>query len=407
MKPRGRSSLYLPGENERELWTRASGGAWEKAKGAPVASETVYAIECLLMDSVPFWAVAPQDGKLDISGVSSLKWESLGITEASEGRSVLHWKVGQIENRVLVGSAGLVPDGPNAEWLAFMPQSFEISPRLQIIPDGEIAVWKELGRYVAAFSREKRLVHFSVLSARELSRSAAQEIGELALSLEIQGLMNKPVGVRVWTDASSEFTAALKCEIAAPVRLEPRPAPVLPEDACDIFPPEVERARRSRLQKRQRTHIALALAAAYTVFFTAWAGWLTWREHKLESNKAVLEQKRPALEELVALKSRWQALESATNADLYPVELFQRIVSLLPDEGIRLKEFQLEHDKLIVSGEASTVGHAMKFKSDLTGSDGLRGFAWIFPQPTILDDNRASFRAEGSTNQEGGVDEAK
>ncbi|WP_172683451.1 hypothetical protein [Verrucomicrobium spinosum] len=87
--------------------------------------------------------------------------------------------------------------------------------------------------------------------------------------------------------------------------------------------------------------------------------------------------------------------------DTYVPEIFHRVVSLLPPEGIRLKEFGLDREKLTVAGEASTVAHAKQFQADVTGSPGLRQFAWNFPQPTILDDNRASFRAEGLTGKGG------
>ncbi|MEI6536380.1 MAG: hypothetical protein WCN98_13620 [Verrucomicrobiaceae bacterium] len=407
MKSSVRPLLCLPGETERELWKTGQGGAWEKTGGTASGAGCIFALEALASDSVPFWTVAPQDGKVDVAGVSSIKWESLGITEGGEGLSTMHWNVGQVENRVLVGSAGLAPDFPSEEWLKTMPQSFELSPRLYPIPDDEGAVWKELGRYVVAFNRGKRLLHFCVLSARELDASAAQEIGEIVLALETQGMMTKLAGMRMWTEVGTDFTNVLIGAVSAPVRPEPKPAPVLPEDACSIFPPVVERTRRSRAQARKRASLVFALAAAYIVFFAAWAGWLFWREQKLGAQLADMSRRHPALEEVSALQSRWKSLESATNVDGYPAEVFQRIVSLLPAEGIRLKEFNLDLNKLVVSGEASTVGHALKFKSDLTSNEGLRKYTWTFPQPNILEDNRANFRAEGTLNREGETNEIK
>jgi len=51
-----------------------------------------------------------------------------------------------------------------------------LSPRLYPIPEGEAAIWKELGRYVVGFMHKDRLVHFSMLSARELDAEAAAEM---------------------------------------------------------------------------------------------------------------------------------------------------------------------------------------------------------------------------------------
>ena len=99
-----------------------------------------------------------------------------------------------------------------------------------------------------------------------------------------------------------------------------------------------------------------------------------------------------------AAQAHWLEMEAAINPDLYPMELFHQIVSLLPDEGIRLKEFQIEDGRLIVSGEATMVNHALGFKDRLAACEPLQRYAWTFPVPTIREDNRAEFRAEGTLN---------
>jgi len=106
-------------------------------------------------------------------------------------------------------------------------------------------------------------------------------------------------------------------------------------------------------------------------------------------------------------QAHWLAMEGAINPDLYPVEVFHQIVSLLPEEGIRLKEFQIENGKIIVSGEATTVQHALGFKGRLAACAALQHHAWNFPQPSIREDNRAEFRAEGTLNAGGAVHEGQ
>ena len=142
--------------------------------------------------------------------------------------------------------------------------------------------------------------------------------------------------------------------------------------------------------------MTITLAAVYVLSFAIWSGWLFWRGQTLAKGAAELVGLHPEIEEVRVLQARWQVLEPATNVDSYPTELFHRVASLLPDEGIQLKEFFLETDKLVVSGKASTIGHAKKFQADLTGGAGLHQYTWNFPQPTILEDNQASFRAEGT-----------
>jgi len=148
MKFASHSSLSLPGELERELWQRNAQGAWERHVESSKSSGCLYAVETRVLDSLPFWAVAPQDGKVDVSGVVSLKWEFLGCEKSREGRTWTHWVAGEKDNRVLVASAGMALDSISPDWVQWSPQAFDLSPRLYPIPEGEAAIWKELGRYV-------------------------------------------------------------------------------------------------------------------------------------------------------------------------------------------------------------------------------------------------------------------
>lgn len=399
-KPGARALLCLPGETGREFWRHESGVGWKKLDVADAGAGGVFVIEALALDSVPFWAVAPQDGKLDVDAVAALKWETLGAAAAGDGKSWMHWEAGRSENRVLVASAGLA-DLPEAPWQGRRPDSFELSPRLLPLPSGEAVIWKELGRYAIAFARGENLLHFSVLGAHRLDAEAALEIRTLCLGLEVQGFLARPTGVRVWTAAEPGFADAIKDALGVRARLEARPALVLPENPCDIFPPEMARIARVRAQRRQRARLIAALAALYVLCFSAWAGWLFWRTQKLDAESAELARQRPEIEAVRQMQTRWRVLEPATNADAYPMELFHRVASLLPEEGIQLREFFLESDKLVVSGKASTISHAKKFQADLTNDTGLHQYTWNFPQPTILEDNQASFRAEGTLNTGG------
>lgn len=405
-KTGARAILSLPGEDGREHWRHEVGTGWKKLEGDDGASGGVFAIEAIALDSVPFWAVAPQDGRLDVAAVAALKWETLGLNESGDGKSWTHWEAGRSENRVLIASAGLA-ELPEAPWRGRMPDSFEASPRLFPLPDGEMALWKEMGRYLVAFARGENLLHFSVLSARKLDADAAQELRTLSLGLEVQGFLTRPSGVRVWTTPEPEFADALKAALGIRAQVEEKPPPVLPEPPSGIFPPEMARAARDRGLRQRRARLVAALAAAYVLGFSGWGGWLFWRGQSLSAQSAELERRRPEIEAVRNMQTRWQVLEPATNADTYPTELFHRVVSLLPDEGIQLKEFFLESDKLVVSGKASTIGHAKKFQADLTGDAGLHQYTWNFPQPTILEDNQASFRAEGTLNPGGEVHEGQ
>jgi len=147
----------------------------------------------------------------------------------------------------------------------------------------------------------------------------------------------------------------------------------------------------------------LAVAALiYLCFFTAWWLSIEWREARLDAALAQISTQQPEIEIVREAQANWAEMEPAIDPDLYPAEIFHQVVSLLPPEGIRLKEFQIDGGKLVVAGEATTVNHALGFKDKLAACEPLQRYAWNFPVPRIRDeDNRAEFRAVGTLNGEG------
>jgi len=395
MPSHSRLSLNVPGEHERELWCCEPGKDWHRLEGKTGFADTVFAIETLALQCLPFWALAPQDGKIDLESVAELKWETFGGEASDEGKSWMHWQAGRTQNQVLVVAAGIAEGAPVDTWLKVLPQTFELSPRLYPIPEGELVIWRELDRIVVAVSRADQLVYFAGLSSHELDARAALEIRDLVAALRAHEFLLKPMGARVWTSCVPDFVATLKEMLGAPVVQEPKPTPRLPADQCPVLPAQVARAHRARARRRQTAQIVMALAALYVLFFAAWGGWLYWREMRLNKDAAQADTLRPRVARVESEQARWAALEQATNPDLYPTEVFQRLVALLPPEGIRFKEFQMELDRVVISGEASSPDHALRFKAAVLGSPGLKRYTWNFPQPTILDDRRANFRAEG------------
>ncbi len=399
--------LCLPNEVERTLWQRSENGAWVDLGPSATVEDCQFGIEVLALDCMPFWVVTPEDGQLDVESIATLRWESLGLAQQDVGKSWMSWSVAKQDQRVLIGTAGLAAESLNVTWPEWKPKSFEITPRLYPFPDDEAALWMELGRYVLAVHRGNELVHFTGLSSSALDAEAAKELQDIMRILQGRELIVNLKGLRIWTEAGSDFTKSLKTLLGVNVTVEPKPAPFLPAEKCELLPPEIAAAWSAESEQRQQMRVFFTLAACYMFFFVAWSGWLEVRELRLKSLVTEQSKHTPEITEIHEAQAQWQAVESAVNPDNYPAETFHRIVSLLPNEGIRLKELTIELQKLTVSGEASTVGHAMKFKADLTNNDGLKKYGWNFPMPTILEDNRASFRAEGSLNTGGAEHEGQ
>jgi hypothetical protein len=352
-------------------------------------------VQALAMDSAPFWAVDSSDAAVELADMAALHWEATGMDTAAEGRNWCYWRAGADSGRVLVASMALAADVSQEEWIASLPAAFEPSARLLPIPPGECAVWRELGRIVAAFNRGKHLLHVAVLSSRHLDAEAAHEIRDINCALEARGLSENIKGLRIWTEAKPTFAESLQKLLGLSVVCEAKPAPRLPEGKADLLPSGVEKARRDADRRSQQIRLIATIGLACLAFFGAWAGWLWAREQRVEKELAQITMLEPQVQAVRNAQLRWAALEPAVEPAIYPIEVFHHVVALLPPEGIQLQEFAFDSEKLVISGVATTASYALKFKDAIEHCQPLQRYAWNFPQPSIKDDNRALFRAEG------------
>ena len=387
------STLSFPGEDARESWVAGADGTWRRVEKAPGG---MMGIEAITFDSAPFWSLnheaAPDEAV-------ALRWEGFGLTNEGGSRLWAHWPVTRKGKQVLVSTVALSAESSGHGSENLRAESFEPSARMLPLPDSGLTVWKELGRYVVAFTREAKLLHVAVLASRSLDVDAAFEVRDLFSALQTHGFLDEISAIHVWTRCETDFAPQLAClfEVAAIIK-EPRPDPRLPADASGLIPAQVA-VMRQQQQRRQRQLLLMATAAmVYLCFFGAWWLRLQWRESRLNQTDVKMAAAQPEIDLVREAQAHWLEMEGAINPDLYPVELFHQIVSLLPNEGIRLKEFQIADGRLIVSGEATTVNHALGFKDRLAACEPLQRYHWNFPVPAIREDNRAEFRAEGTVS---------
>ena len=388
--------LRLPGKETRELWLSDGAGSWRLAGEDDGRQGGVWAIECLAVDSAPFWTASSSITGSSLDDTASLHWEALGLGPDEAEGSWTCWEIEEAQGKVLAGTAALAAGASDPALNAVMPDAFDLSARYYPIPSGEGALWKELGRYALAFTRGTELLHMTVLQNRVLDADAAWEIRDMALALEVRGFLNKVERLHVWAPAGEDFISELQSAVGCRALVGNRPLPRPPRQGAGLLPPEVARRRKARTRRRLLARLTMAASLAYLLFFGAWAGWLLLRERKIDAEAAHLAKLNPQVESVRNAQRRWYALEAATDPTLYATEVFHQVVSLLPPEGIRLLDFTMDGEKLVVGGEASSPGVALKFKSDVESNEGLKRYAWSFPQPTVLEDNRARFRAEGT-----------
>lgn len=394
-------SLSFPGEEVRETWIHEE-GAWRRSEPVIVG---IVGVETLAFDSAPFWCLSQENVPDE---AVALRWEALGLSNVGAASLWLHWTVLRKNQRALVATLALAEEALCSDGWSRHPERFEPSVRMLPLPENGVAVWKELGRYVVAFTREGKLLHAAVLASRVLDVDAAFEMRDLCAALQGHEFMDEPSAIYLWTACETDFVPQLACLfVEAEVRKEPRPDPRPPEDAGGLLPLQVATQRQQQKLRQGRLLLLVAAAMLYLCFFGAWWLRLQWRESRLRHAETKLAIRQPEIDRVTQAQAHWLAMEGAINPDLYPVEVFHQIVSLLPEEGIRLKEFQIENGRIIVSGEATTVNHALGFKGRLAACAALQNYAWNFPVPAIREDNRAEFRTEGTLNAGGGVHEGQ
>ncbi|MDB6004238.1 MAG: hypothetical protein JWR15_1225 [Prosthecobacter sp.] len=408
MSRRAQHLLRFPGEDGWETWAGNSPQQLQLVEEPAETTGGVTAIETLAFDSSPFWLLI-NDGNDHEADAVALRWESQGIVSESAAKPWTHWTVTKTGKRVLIATLALTSETAISEWRRQSPEWFEPSASLLRLPADALCVWQELGRYVAAFTQGAKLLHVTTLSSRSLDADAAFELRDLHVALQAHGLIEKIQAVHVWTKSETDFIPQLAClfEDAAMVK-EPRPAPALPEQPSGMLPTEMLIIRQQKKQRRQTMLLMAAATMMYLCFFGAWWASLRLRESQLVRAEQELAAVQPEVTTVRAAQQQWMDVEPAINPDIYPVELFHQIALLLPDEGIRLKEFQLIADRLVVSGEAASVNQALMFKEKLAACEPLQRYSWNFPVPRIRDeDSRAEFRAEGTLNGGGDGHEAQ
>ena len=383
-------TLCFPGEEAHEFWQCEAGGTWKRVEHA---SGGLMGVEAIAFDSAPFWSLNHEDAPED---AVALRWEGLGLQKERDACLWTHQAVAKKEERTLVATMALTAESGWMEMIRFHAEQFEPSVLMLPLPENGMALWMELGRYVVAFTCGQKMLHAAVLTSRRLDADAAFEARDVFAALCEHGLITELETIKVWASGDTDFVPQLACLFeTASVTKEPRPFPRPPELASGLLPAQAGRKRQEKRRRHLQMMMLATAALVYLCFFSAW--WL--RLQARESNLSRLDREmvlaQPEMDLVRAAQARWLELEDAINPDLYPTEIFHQIVLLLPTEGIRLKEFQIEYGKLIVGGEATSVNDALRFKDRLAACDALRRYAWSFPVPAIREDNRAEFRTEG------------
>ena len=97
----------------------------------------------------------------------------------------------------------------------------------------------------------------------------------------------------------------------------------------------------------------------------------------------------------MCIRDSWTALRPAIDPSTYPLDLLAAVAA--PTEGgkVRLTNFNLELDRLQISGEATDVTQAYAFIEQLKKNPLLQEYEWTAGQPQLAGKNSVKFDMEG------------
>lgn len=308
---------------------------------------------------------------------------------------------------VLIQAVVLPPHLAPQYWHSEVTE-YAVSPScLPLAPDA-VSLWEEDGGWVAAVTRGERLLHFQPLTEKAPSPAMALEVWLMLAPLDAGRMLAGGGQVTVYYQGGEAPDLSAWAASGFDARAEKFPAPVRPARPLDCVPLPVRELQRAKEIGARRQKIGLIAAAAYFVLVLALAAstlWLWWRA---ESLRATIESEQDDVESVRSAMRRWDAIEPALHPPGYPLEVLYQSARLLPKDGVRLTLFQMNLDRVVLAGEASTLQAAQRFQEDVRKNPELAGYDWTMENPRPLPTGSARFQIDGvrrgavtSTGEEG------
>ncbi len=407
-------SLAIPSENGWELWQR-QGGAFELVGREDIDEDgnvgrfrtaSHYAFPVLSVFTVPLW-VNTDDPAL-LQGLVEMQLEKLGLKPDGGQGKLMDYKM------ALVGDPGAQEGAaPRNLVLATVlssnfkhslprqaPQFFDSSPRFYILPGNHVILWKELGRIVVAITRSDQLVYSQALSSHSIDANAVQELKCLLMELSMQGVVSKPAGIILWTDAIAEDgIESLERSLDLKVRRDEKPEPVLPAKSSKLVPAEVALLRLEQKRREKRRIALLAAAAVYLVVAAFLAVDYFLKVRELKGYQAEVAALEPKVGWMGAFRTVWDQVEDTIDAERYPVEILHRLQSILPPKGVGFTSYVSEGPLITIDGVGINTAELNKYGSKVFNSELLDDYEWQWLQLPTVDtrkrDRTATCRIQG------------
>jgi len=395
-----RRALFRPASAGWQKWEQDEVGAWSmKGEAADLAAlkpeaGALVAVPVRRAFSLAVWV--PAEDPTLFGDLMFTQLELRGLAGRSRETTSFSWQEVAREGNEALLHAVILPSNLAPRYWHGDVTEYAVSPScLPLAPDA-VTVWQEEEGWVAAVTRGDRLLHFQPLAEKAPSSQMALEIWLMLAPLEAGLMRSGSGGVTLYYQGAavpdlSDWRSAGGIDVAA----KKFPPPARPPAPLDCVPLPVRDLQRTKQVGARRQKIVLLAAAAYFVLVLALAAntlWLWWRA---ESLRSTIAGEAGEVDAVRAAMQRWSAIEPALDPVGYPLEILYQAARLLPKDGVRLTLFQMNVDRLVLAGEASTLQAAQRFQQDVRKNPDLAAYDWTMENPRPLPTGSARFQIDG------------
>ena len=273
-------------------------------------------------------------------------------------------------------------------------------------PAGEIvlAAWPEQEQLVIAVVCDAKLAWAQTIPSLEADAVLA-ELPGLLIAAEIEGVNTAFTSVRLSPECS-HLEPAFVGQFQKPV--QPLTDTTDTKSDLDLLPASWQEEARRRVRGERMKQNLLLLAVLYLVLVAGAFGYLAWLKSKARKLQAEYSRLEPNYRGITQQMGRYKALSPAVDRDLSVVEILKQLVdnvvgneNLKKAEKLQFTGFNYSAKagdvKWELKGEGTTDAHfefSQQLKKDLELND---RFDLEYPNPTLLKDERASFRISGKS----------
>ena len=389
-------SLYRPvGEGwehwQQPPWTVKTSGELEalaKGKGGYLA------VPCRLVICAPLWL--PQADCAMAKEMCSVELDVRGLMP-KQGLEVLTVRVIEtVGDRALVCAQIFLADTPVAFSSAALTY-FNASALFVELDANCVHLWQEGGDIVAVFTRGFEPIYWETIPTTTTGEAIGAWLNCVCLALQSEEILSCKPGFKSFL--SRVVPMPLCCGEAKAAELSHPPLRErLP--VCE-WKPESKRRQDQRLAKRRRiVGAAVGVGAVYVLLLAIFWGWIGWQRWQIIQVRREIAAIEPEAKKAQAASRQWRVLSPAVESSWFPLEILHRLVGQLPEDGIRLTQFDFNDPTVGIQGEARSVTAASQFFTAISQGKELSHIRWEMPPPALLPNNTARFVIAGTLGDE-------